>query len=154
MWLPFGDEQYGRGADDDAIWAALAQEIGDADTVLVPGFPLTHPDHAWLVRLVASRLDGARLGLYLEQPYATITHGLGRPDVGDALAGIVDGDVEWTTLASPPEHVRAKRDAMRSYRSQLRLITLRPLLARRVARYSARRGGELVAWVSRVKESR
>lgn len=154
VWLPFGDEQYGRGADDDAVWAALAEEIGDADAVLVPGFPLTHPDHAWLVRLVAGRLVGARLGLYLEQPYATITHGLGRPDVAGALTGVVDGDVDWTTLTCAPEHARAKRAAMRAYRSQLRLITLRPLLARRVTRYGARRGGELVAWVSRVKENR
>ena len=38
--------------------------------MLLPGFPLSHPDHEWLGRaLVGSRMGCRRLGLYVEQPY-------------------------------------------------------------------------------------
>ena len=40
-----------------------------ADCVLVPGSPLTHPDHAWLNGLLTRHVPPELLGLYAEQPY-------------------------------------------------------------------------------------
>jgi LmbE family N-acetylglucosaminyl deacetylase len=73
IWLPFRDKDYGRRAEEGAaIWASVAESALSADTVLTPGFPLYHPDHSWLTRLVLEKgLPGARVGLYVEQPYAT-----------------------------------------------------------------------------------
>jgi LmbE family N-acetylglucosaminyl deacetylase len=72
VWLPFGDETYGGRPCDDEVWAEIARAIGAADVVLVPGYPLTLPDHRFVARLVLERrgqLQG-RLGFYAEQPYA------------------------------------------------------------------------------------
>ena len=72
LWFPFRDEDHGRGDEDDEVWAAVAAQTGWADMVLVPGFPLFHPDHVWLTRTVVVRgLGRARLGFYVEQPYAS-----------------------------------------------------------------------------------
>jgi LmbE family N-acetylglucosaminyl deacetylase len=72
LWLPFGDATYGRAATDAEIWDDLAPAIRDAETVLLPGYPLRHPDHQFVTRLVMERrreLSG-RIGFYAEQPYA------------------------------------------------------------------------------------
>lgn len=72
VWLPFKDEEYGRDVDDDAVWERLAEESAGAETVLVPGFPLAHADHAWLAELLFRRpLPAERTAFYVEQPYAT-----------------------------------------------------------------------------------
>jgi LmbE family N-acetylglucosaminyl deacetylase len=72
IWLPFKDEEYGRGAADGEIFSALAAEASGADAVVIPGFPLAHRDHAWLTELILrSPLACDRIGLYVEQPYAT-----------------------------------------------------------------------------------
>ena len=51
------------------MWAAVADASDGADVVLVPGSPLTHPDHAWLVGAPRERLAAEPLALYAEQPY-------------------------------------------------------------------------------------
>lgn len=72
VWLPFADYEYEQDVDDDGLWAALADVVGAAETVLMPGFPLAAPDHLRLTRLLLARpLPGVRAGLYVEQPYAT-----------------------------------------------------------------------------------
>ena len=55
VWLPFGDEQYERGAADDEIRAAVVEAAGTS-LVLLPGFPLSHDDHRWLHDLLSERL--------------------------------------------------------------------------------------------------
>ena len=69
MWLPYGSNDYERHGDEDDVWNAIATTVADAALVLVPGFPLSHPDHAWLGALLAERLSPDRLGRYAEQPY-------------------------------------------------------------------------------------
>lgn len=144
VWLDHGDVQYGRG-DDDVIWREVLDAVGGADTVLVPGFPLGHPDHAWLAGLAAGRRPpGWRLGLYVEQPYAV---GAGRPRDRGRL-GI---DAAWTVEPARLGSRRAKRRAIEAYASQL------PQLAAgrggswndlrdEMRRLERRRGGERVAW--------
>jgi len=72
VWLPFADDEYKPDVDDDGLWDAVANVAQGADTVLTPGFPLAHPDHARLTGLLLAKpLPGVRLALYAEQPYAT-----------------------------------------------------------------------------------
>ena len=72
VWLPFRDEEYGRDASDESVWSALVDLIAWSDTVLCPAFPLEHNDHRWLTEMLVRRITtGRRLGLYVEQPYAT-----------------------------------------------------------------------------------
>jgi LmbE family N-acetylglucosaminyl deacetylase len=71
IWLPFADLEYSSDRDEDDIWAAIAEAVGEAEIVLIPGFPLAQPDHLWLTQLVLRRpLPSTRIGLYVEQPYA------------------------------------------------------------------------------------
>ncbi|HXV58051.1 MAG TPA: PIG-L family deacetylase [Gaiellaceae bacterium] len=70
-WLSFRDEEYAGERSGTAVWEALRPHLSGADSVLLPGFPLAHPDHRWLAELVlAQELPGVRVGLYVEQPYA------------------------------------------------------------------------------------
>ncbi len=145
VWLPFNDDQYGRGADDDEVWAAMATAVEDAETVLVPGFPLEHPDHRWLTRVVLVKgLAGARIGLYAEQPYTW--RKAADPTVPELIRPLVKGPARWMRLPAQRADRRAKVRAGRTYRSQL------PLLGRlalwRIVLYEARSGGEGLALIS------
>jgi LmbE family N-acetylglucosaminyl deacetylase len=133
VWLPFGDHQY-PPADDAAVWAALERALEGAGTVLVPAFPLQHPDHARLLELVVRfGLPGRRLGRYVEQPYAAAW--TDRPP-GDG----------WTPLAAGlPERLKKLR-ACRRYATQLPLLSRSGPVLRRLFAYEAARGGELVSW--------
>jgi LmbE family N-acetylglucosaminyl deacetylase len=73
VWLPFGDMEYPRGATDDEVAEAAWKAVSGCDLVLLPGWPLLQPDHAWLHDLLlAHRPEGTRIGLYVEQPYAAL----------------------------------------------------------------------------------
>lgn len=147
VWLPFPDRQYGRSPDDE-VWPAVEAAIAGAATVLVPGFPLLQPDHRWLAELVAARGVSARIGLYVEQPYAI---GEGIPRVPAPLAARLGDGWSWTPLPAEGRDVRRKRRAIGAYRSQLRYMAGRwpaEVVPWRVARYERRHGGEAVAWVT------
>jgi LmbE family N-acetylglucosaminyl deacetylase len=74
VWLPYLDAEYGElHPEDGAIESAVADAVDGADCVLLPGYPLVPPDHLRLTRLILERPpSGARIGLYVEQPYATL----------------------------------------------------------------------------------
>jgi LmbE family N-acetylglucosaminyl deacetylase len=134
VWLPFPDEQYPRSEADGEIWAAVQEALGAAETVLLPGFPLMHEDHAWLLALARREgLEGRRVGLYVEQPYA----GAWAPDPpGDG----------WTPLAAALSHRLTKLRACRRYVSQLPLLQRHGRILFPILRYEAARGGEEVRW--------
>ncbi len=70
VWLPFGSVDYERHGDEADVRRAAVEAVGAADRVLLPGSPLSHPDHEWLVQtLVADGLDRGSVALYAEQPY-------------------------------------------------------------------------------------
>jgi LmbE family N-acetylglucosaminyl deacetylase len=135
VWLPFADGQYPRNQADDEIWAAVEEALGGAETVLLPGFPLIHDDHAWLLALARREgLPGRRVGLYVEQPYAA------------ARAPRLPAADGWAPLAAALPHRVAKLRACRRYASQLPLLQRgRPVLLP-LTRYEAARGGEAVRW--------
>ncbi len=152
VWLTYRDSDYGQRADDDEIWEAVAPELAGATAVLIPGFPLVHVDHRWLATLAVARLlnGGSRVGLYVEQPYAGNRAHRWPPAVDPEISSLLDGaEVAWQQLPCSSADRRAKRRAIREYRSQLPLLSKKPFLASRVVRHDALRGGETVGWISR-----
>jgi len=124
VWLPFGDHQYERGGSDDEIRSAVVEAVGHA-LVLLPGFPLEHPDHRWLHELLEPAFPAERRGLYVEQPYAA--------EEGGSPAG------GWRLLRGSLPDQRRKLAACRAYASQLAPLH-QPL--RSILRYEIARGGE------------
>jgi LmbE family N-acetylglucosaminyl deacetylase len=135
-WLPFDDATYEEHHDGDRVWEAVAAAVDGAETVLVPGFPLVHVDHAWLHALLRRRrLPGtARFGLYVEQPYRW------RKRKEPLPAGL-----DWRHLRGSFVDRRAKRRAFEAYASQVPLFGIQP--RRRIALYETLQGGEAVAWL-------
>jgi LmbE family N-acetylglucosaminyl deacetylase len=107
QWLPFGSVDFDRHGDDGDVWSAVAESVDGVDTVLVPGSPLTHPDHAWLAALLRERLPAEVVALYAEQPYTW-----------------KEGSTPFAPVALGPRDRLAKWRALRCYRSQLPLLGL------------------------------
>ena len=119
-WLPFGSVDFDRHGDDEAVWSATRPFVEEASVVLVPGSPLSHPDHAWLHDLLRARIPHERLALYAEQPYTSRLDGAPFPA---AAVGHRDRVAKWR--------------AVKSYRSQLPLLGMAG---------SVRRGPLRLAW--------
>jgi LmbE family N-acetylglucosaminyl deacetylase len=130
-WLPFGNVDYERHGSDEEVRAAVVEAFEGADAVLVPGFPLTQPDHRWLAELLLADGMPARLGLYAEQPYASR---LGRPLEPPAW---LPDELRFERLRAGARARLAKWRAIRCYRSQLPLLGMRR---------SIHRGPHVLAW--------
>jgi LmbE family N-acetylglucosaminyl deacetylase len=148
-WLNFGSECYERRGSDDDIWAAVTSAIRGADTVLIPGFPLAHSDHAYLTKILLSKgLNGQRAALYLEQPYAfALKKAPGNSAVATALEPAITRPLMWTHMRTSRKYRQAKARAVRSYRSQLFHLGLRNLGLQRMLWREAAHGGEAIAWL-------
>ena len=144
VWLPFGSVDYERHGDEDDVRREVEDAVAGADVVLLPGFPLTHPDHEWLARTLGSGAVAGRgrLGLYAEQPY-TRREG-GKPEVSASMTGIVGGHSVFAPVRARPRDRLAKWRAIRRYRSQLRLLGMHRSVRRGAHRYAL--GPEWVAW--------
>jgi LmbE family N-acetylglucosaminyl deacetylase len=154
VWLPVVDSiDFPR--DCDVIAPQLEAAIVDAGAVLIPGHPLTHPDHELVARLVAGRPRSAPLGLYVEQPYAAWR--AWRPPRRPTTRGARDPVGTATSELAPPQGwlrsrtclpcARRKLVALGAYRSQLAVLRRWPRL--RIALYELAAGGEFVGWVRR-----
>jgi LmbE family N-acetylglucosaminyl deacetylase len=129
VWLPFGSVDYDRHGSPDDVLNAIAEVATEADELLIPGTPVTHPDHAWLDRVLDGQLFSAkRGGRYLETLYAR-REGRGR-------------EPSYRTVRSSPRDRLAKWRALQEYRSQLPLLGL----AGRRSRLSLVLEPEAVAW--------
>ena len=140
-WLPFGSVDYERHGDEDDVRRAVAPLVEAASVVLVPGFPLSHPDHEWLVRTLAPALDGLDVALYAEQPY---TRRSGGEPIVPAWVAEAFGP---RSFEHPPTTARdrlAKWRAIRRYRSQLPLLGMRRSVRRGPLRSAV--APEWVAW--------
>jgi len=124
VWLPYSDQQYERGGSDDEIRTAVAEAAGSS-FVLLPGFPLDHPDHSWLHELLEPSFPPERRGFYLEQPYAATSE--------------ADPPEGWRRLSATLGDQRRKLAACRSYASQEEPLG-RPVAS--IFRYEIARGGE------------
>lgn len=164
-WLPFVDADYPESEKDDTIWSEIAARLTSADLVFVPGFPLEHPNHAWLTQLVLERAPtDTKLALYVEQPYMNLrvmergytprTLGrtlhialrtpagrrLQRPDASGLIPESVARRVEWVASPASRRERRAKDEAIRAYASQLDALGRR--LIPRIRLYEWGWGGE------------
>jgi LmbE family N-acetylglucosaminyl deacetylase len=152
VWLAFGDADYERHGGDAEVREAVASSVAGAAAVVLPGFPLAHPDHAWLTELLLrDRIPCRRLGLYVEQPYAMRAAGGRGWSVPPWLEPHLASPASFMREPVGPRDRRAKLTALRQYRSQLPLLGL--TRHGRVGLYSflwreMRAGGEAVAWVS------
>jgi LmbE family N-acetylglucosaminyl deacetylase len=138
--LGFGYQDYGRHGDEGDLGRAALAAIGPADVVLLPGSPLSHPDHELLVRaIVDAPLEARRVGFYAEQPYTKRAGG--DPLVPERLTAGRPGPFAFAPVRADWRDHLAKYRAVRAYRSQLPLLALggRNLVA-------FLRGPELVAW--------
>lgn len=143
-WLPFGSVDYERHGGEDDVRGAVAAAAEGADALLVPGFPLSHPDHAWLARvLVGGRYRCRRLGLYAEEPYARRAGRDPRPP-GWAEQEL-EAHVSFVPISSGLRDRLAKWRAIREYRSQLPLLGMTRSLSKGPAALALSR--EAVAWV-------
>ena len=140
-WLSFSEADYREALDGDAVRSAILAVVtrlapGD---LLVPGFPLVNPDHAWVRALFEGwELPCRRLGLYAEQPYRFRSAGA-RPGDG------------WISAGRDPRDVWKKRRAILAYRSQMKLLGLdrhRNSKLNRMLLHERIRGGEAIAWVA------
>jgi LmbE family N-acetylglucosaminyl deacetylase len=143
VWLPFGSVDYERHGDEQDVRGAVADAVAGADAALVPGFPLSHPDHEWLVRTLAEgRFGCRRLGLYAEQPYA---HRAGRgTEAPEWVAVALGGRASFSPLRASARDRLAKWRAIREYRSQLPLLGMRRSLRR--GAHTLALHAEWVAW--------
>lgn len=126
-WLPFGSVDYERHGDDDAIWEAVAEHVEGAGVVLIPGAPLTHPDHAWLSSLLQNRIAPGAAAFYAEQPYASR-----------------EGITPFARVGVSPRDRVAKWRAVSAYRSQLPLLGMHGDIRRGPLRLAL--ADERVAW--------
>lgn len=118
-WLPFGSVDFDRHGDEDDVWEAMRPALERAVLVLVPGSPLTHPDHAFLNRLAVERLTPSLVAQYAEQPYTSRTTSL-----------------PFEPVAVGPRDRVAKWRAVLAYRSQLPLLGMRGSVRRGPLRLS------------------
>lgn len=173
VWLAFAGAEYSPRRDDCDIATAVVSACEGCDVILVPGFPLRHPDHAAVGEIATGSSHLPACVGYAEQPYAVLerapARGLradpGRGDARTALAITAAAFREmgsrgrsrrwvgaapsagWIRIRPPLKAWRQKWEAVGCYRSQLRGFSpyLRPgvLVSELVA------GGELV-WVPAV----
>jgi LmbE family N-acetylglucosaminyl deacetylase len=113
-WLPFRGGGYTPLKDENAIVTAITERVVEADTLLVPGFPLRNDDHAWLADLFERRtLFNGQTGWYAEQPYSyAVRKDQPRPSGAWRKTSVSVGD-----------RLR-KRSALLAYKSQLPLLSL------------------------------
>jgi LmbE family N-acetylglucosaminyl deacetylase len=150
-WLSFSEADYRQTLDGDSIWSAVKGAVTDArpEDVLLPGFPLTNPDHAWVTELLVERgLPCSRLGLYAEQPYrfwARHEHARSNADAGTTATGL---PVEWVSAGRNLREMWRKRHAIAAYRSQIRLLGMsRRHTLNRMLLDETLRGGEAIRWL-------
>ena len=151
-WLSFSEADYVGIRDEEEVWSAVSGAVADASAVLVPGFPLTNPDHAWLSKLLIERgLPGRQIGLYAEQPYRHWVRGERARLEPPAFLLRSRADVSrWTRRAGNVLHLRTKRRAILTYRSQLPLLGLAQDGCKRLNRmllHETLRRGEAIMWL-------
>jgi LmbE family N-acetylglucosaminyl deacetylase len=170
-WFGFGAQPYERRGSLEEIISSVSAAATGADTVLIPGYPLAHADHAALGNeLLCQDQSRSRLGLYAQQPYAfdcrLALHGpvetLSAASAGDGrlpwqraadaftLQRAASG-FSWQRSAARGRHRSMKLRAVKQYQSQLRGLGLRQtgighLRLRMMLWYEARQGGETIAW--------
>jgi LmbE family N-acetylglucosaminyl deacetylase len=145
VWLPFGSVDYERHGEEEDVRSAVGEALADTDAALFPGFPLTHPDHEWLVRTLAEgRFACRRPGFYAEQPYARRL--APAPELPTWVAEALGESPSFGALRTSLRDRLAKSRAIRQYHSQLPLLGMRRSVRRGPHVLALQR--EWVAWAA------
>ena len=153
-WFDFGAHPYERRGSIEEIVSAVTAAAAGADTILIPGCPNAHADHAALGNeLLCQDSSRDRLGLYAQQPYAfnrrLALRGpvLGGPDLGGPVETLTAesagndrlpwqraadaftlqraaSSFSWQRSAALGRHRQMKLRAVKQYQSQLRGLRL------------------------------
>ena len=152
-WFDISPHPYERRESMEEVVSAVVAATAGADTVLIPGFPLKHADHASLTHALLSHgLNCRSLGLYAEQPYSFDLRATPSGPIPAMPAACVrSGAFTWDHARAQRRHRQLKLRAVQQYQSQLRLLGLRQrgrgyLRLRRMLWQEARLGGETIAW--------
>jgi LmbE family N-acetylglucosaminyl deacetylase len=152
-WFDISAHPYERRESMEEVVSAVEAATAGADTVLIPGFPLEHADHASLTHALLSHgLRCRSLGLYAEQPYSFDLRATPNGPIPAMPAACVrSGAFTWHRACAQRRHRQLKLRAVQQYQSQLRLLGLRQrglgyLRLRRMLWQEARLGGETIAW--------
>lgn len=113
--LGFRDSSHLQRRDSATIVAALAAVI-DHDTLMVPGWPLSNPDHSWAAMMALRAVPDIKTYLYAEQPYGRWL-GAGAPNTSPLV-----GHGFWQPIANRAETQPRKRLAVSRYGTQLALL--------------------------------
>jgi LmbE family N-acetylglucosaminyl deacetylase len=143
FWLSLPDVAHRANDPNWSNLDPLGPLLASADLVLLPGFPLTNPDHRLLTEYI-SRAPRERCAYYVEQPYAANLWLKGRSGLLPSPATLPDlpSTVRWVRVLSSAADVRAKHAAIAAYGSQLR--PLGPGVRTRIALFDACARGELI----------
>ena len=133
--LPFADSSYVGARAPDEIWSHLRPAVDSADLVLLPGWPLIHADHLYVMMLVLERIDsGMPIVFYAEQPYASyptkILKGLVRDRTEAPLRHAYGASVRWRRQRLDRECREAQRRALARYAGELENLGPRAVLAK------------------------
>jgi LmbE family N-acetylglucosaminyl deacetylase len=144
VWLPFNDMTYAARPPDDDIVAALTPHLA-ADILVVPGYPLTHPDHLWLASLARAHLiERIHTALYAEQPYTFHARATGASP--GTIAPFDDSSWRWDSVSRSFRQDWRKRRAAASYRTQIGRLSDTSRLIGHMLQDERRHGGEAIAW--------
>jgi LmbE family N-acetylglucosaminyl deacetylase len=170
IWLPFWNGHYSHrpeAAGLPTILESISAVLEEAGLVMLPGFPLLHPEHAWLSELVLEKLHpDVPVCLYVEQPYAMYRFFGSSLRVESPIRGVTAGlrarrkptieiesplspsfglDVDWRHLNPSRRDWLAKQRSIAAYRSQL--PELGRLMKARLIVWEWCWGGEAVGFV-------
>lgn len=147
------DDDEASPREGHVIREALVPLLRSADVVLIPGSPLSHPDHLLVSKVAASAASevDSPVGLYLEQPYAT-WDSLGRtltlpslvPPPAPTVPPFTQDQIPWRRVGACPRCQARKWTAVGEYRSQLPVLRRWPRA--RILSYEMLARGERVAW--------
>ena len=132
-WFPFDDGSYVSRRDPDVIWAQLQPALDGSRALLLPGWPLVHPDHRWTTMLVVDRVEPTTpVAFYSELPYAahptTLAKAMLRGPTSPLLRYALGEDLLWVRTHVTREDRRAKMRAVACYAGEVASLGYRARL--------------------------
>jgi LmbE family N-acetylglucosaminyl deacetylase len=123
-WFPFDDGSYVSQRDPDAIWSQLQPAIDGSRALLVPGWPLAHPDHRWTTMLVVDRVEPTTaVAFYSELPYAahplSLAKAMVRGRTSPLLRYFLGEELQWVRTHVTRQDRRAKMRAVACYEGEV-----------------------------------
>lgn len=122
-WGNFHDTSYAVSRDAEKIWEFITAETAKADLTLVPGWPLTNADHAFVTTLFMRRANDRPFAVYGELPYGIYTSSLIRQARHGRTASLVryygGGRPCWFRSALTREDLVAKGNALMRYGAEM-----------------------------------